>query len=129
MRAGPKKYCWAMAGELTVELKGVDGVLNKLKAYANGTRTRVENVIAETLLTIEADAKELAPVDTGLLRSSIHSNLQGSFKGTVSVNVDYAIHIEYGTVKTPAQPFLIPAYQKNKDEFLKALKEALKYRR
>lgn len=60
-------------------------------------------------------AKEIVPVASGDLRDSIRLQPQaGSGKGVYTVavgnkDVDYAAYVEYGTVDSPAQPFLRPA--------------------
>lgn len=63
-------------------------------------------------LQVEAAAKQLCPVDTGRLRSSITNELGVDADGLMAVvgtNVDYAPHVELGTSKMAAQPFLLPA--------------------
>ena len=82
-------------------------------------------------LVVEGDAKLLTPVDSGRLRASITTasgmgqktkpSGQGSngsdvisaptnkFETYVGTPVDYAPYMEYGTIKTSAQPFLRPA--------------------
>lgn len=63
-------------------------------------------------VTIENRAKELCPVDTGRLRSSIGheegSDNQGYYVD-VGTNVAYAPYVEFGTSKGGPQPFLRPA--------------------
>lgn len=61
---------------------------------------------------VETAAKRLAPVDTGRLRSSISRELGRDGQGLVAVigtNVHYAPHVEFGTVRMRAQPYLRPA--------------------
>ena len=80
---------------------------------------------------IASQAKLLAPVDHGQLRNSISvstlketkllNNKSGEFaealdtqglkenEAYVGSNTDHTIFMEYGTVKTPAQPFLRPS--------------------
>lgn len=80
-------------------------------------------------LVIEGQAKELCPVDTGRLAGSITT--QSFTEGTspkspatssdviqkpkdemevlVGTPVDYGPHIEFGTIRSDAQPFLRPA--------------------
>ena len=80
-------------------------------------------------LVVEGQAKQLTPVKTGRLAGSITT--QSSTKGTtpdgealssdviqkpasesevlVGTPVDYAPYVEYGTVRSDAQPFLRPA--------------------
>jgi hypothetical protein len=81
---------------------------------------------------VAKDAVRLAPVDTGLLKSEIHANDDGS---RVTANTDYAAPVEFGhrvvvsseygtgefyepdgTVKyVPAQPYLRPAAYRPRD--------------
>lgn len=66
------------------------------------------------LIKVERAAKRLCPVDTGRLRSSIthdpdlRRDEQGLY-GVVGTNVEYAPHVEFGTSRMRAQPFLRPA--------------------
>lgn len=63
--------------------------------------------IAETFgATVAEMARGMCPVDTGYLQSSISAS-----GGTITVGADYAQYVEYGTWKSPAQPFLTPAVQ------------------
>lgn len=56
----------------------------------------------------EAEAKALAPVDTGALRRSI-TTAGSANKVYVGSELDYAAVIEYGTSARPARPYLRPA--------------------
>ena len=60
------------------------------------TQEQAESMIREATVTIEAQAKLLAPVDMGGLRNSISGQSSGLI-GTVGTNVHYAAHVEYGT--------------------------------
>lgn len=50
----------------------------------------------------------------------------GELTAVVSVGMSYGIYVEYGTVKSAAYPFLIPAAEKNKELFNKGMAEAVK---
>ncbi|MNW51937.1 hypothetical protein D3C74_294360 [compost metagenome] len=57
-------------------------------------------------------AKELVPVDTGRLRSSIQAVMGSDQKGPyvdIGTNVDYGPPVEFGTRFMAAQPFMRPA--------------------
>lgn len=100
-------------------------------------------------------AVEKVPYDTGLLRNSLTYALdgespekshykadKGSETGTyigntskefgskraviIGTNVEYAIYQEYGTSKTPAQPFLRPAAATHTDEYKAIIKAYMK---
>jgi HK97 gp10 family phage protein len=64
---------------------------------------------------IADDAERYAPVLTGALRSSIHTEYEGDTGYVVAgdENVDYAVYPEMGTSVMRAQPYLRPAaYQR-----------------
>jgi len=61
---------------------------------------------------VERAAKRLAPVDTGLLRSSISHDTSGNGDGMhtdIYSHVSYAIYQELGTRYQSGTPFLRPA--------------------
>lgn len=64
------------------------------------------------VVRVETAAKRHAPVDTGRLRSSITHAVERDSRGLVGLvgtNVEYAPHVEFGTLRQPAQPYLRPA--------------------
>lgn len=98
----------------------------------------------------EADAKQNAPVDQGDLRRSINTTIEeNGMVAVVGTNMDYALSVEFGsaphTIKvkdakalsngqsffgkevqhpgTQAQPFLTPAFVKNKAKLRRKLQE------
>lgn len=116
-----------MASSLSIELKGINGLLDRAKLLLPKVRTGVQQTVAETALLIETDAKQFAPVDTGRLRSSIHAEIApNGLSATVEVSVNYAAFVEMGTRRQRAQPFLFPAYEKNRGAFVANLKRNLK---
>lgn len=60
---------------------------------------------------IENTAKGLCPVDTGRLRASIIHEVKGFTLRVGSKDVPYSAHVEYGTSRMSAQPYLRPAIQ------------------
>ena len=63
-------------------------------------------------IKVDRSAKDRCPVDTGRLRSSITWRLGRDGRGLLGIvgtNVAYAPHVEFGTVRQSAQPFLRPA--------------------
>lgn len=62
-------------------------------------------------LAIMNEAIQKAPVDTGELQQSIRARPMNA-EGThwrVSAHAPHALHVEFGTYKTRAQPYLRPA--------------------
>lgn len=111
------------SNRIEVQITGVGSLKNKLRALFPKAQSEIRKRVAEALLLIETDAKLFAPVDTGRLRSSIHAEFApNGLSGSVGTNVSYGPAIEFGTGRARAQPFLFPAYEKNRAAFLANLK-------
>lgn len=88
----------------------------------------IRAIVTKTCADTKATAKALAPVDTGMLRSSIGYEtrvLASSVVGEVGPTVDYGLFQEVGTTKMAPQPFMRPAFQRHEPTFLQALEQAL----
>lgn len=86
------------------------------KAYMRG--------LEEVGLLAEGYAKKKCPVDTGRLRNSITHQLKGD-SVYIGTNVEYGPHVELGTRKQKAQPFLRPAAQDHSSQYRKVIQSAL----
>jgi len=82
----------------------------------------LSQVIRKTAFSIEARAKSLCPVDTGVLRNSITTKIHSPMKATVGTNVEYAPYQEFGTRHQKGKPFMTPAVDAEKKEFEKAVR-------
>lgn len=105
----------------------VRGLLRSVKAWELRKQGQIQTLIAETALKVERDAKRLAPVDTGRLRASIHSDLSeiAQMAATVEAATDYAAFVELGTSRMSARPYLRPAYEAAMPGFIEELKRIL----
>lgn len=120
-----------------VKVIGGDRVKAVLDRARGGIGEEVAEAIDEVAEKVKADAKRMCPVDTGSLKASIRKMVvarPGGNRWEVSVRaggyvtnpkthrkVDYAMHVEYGTSNSRAQPFLRPAVSQN----LAAIREVL----
>ena len=114
----------------------------------------VRKVVKNSAFNIERNAKSSASVKTGHLRRSISTKM-GDMEATIHTsNLKYAPMVEFGTrphiiraknkkalywkgAKHPirrvnhpgskAKPYLIPAFEKEKDQFLEKLKEVIEW--
>lgn len=87
---------------------------------------------AEIFKTVFLDvARELVPVRTGYLKSTITAEIGEASIGevTAEASADYAQYVEFGTYRQMAQPYFIPAIEAALEEWglaaQKAYKEAL----
>lgn len=116
---------------------GTERLLGHLNNIANMDLTKKMN---KATIKVQSQAKELAPVDTGRLKGSIHTKVKKDGKniiGKVYTNVKYAPFVEFGTgikgngsypykIKDlnleykedwqgmRAQPYMYPALKRNK---------------
>lgn len=127
---------------------GIDGIVERFNNIADSSK--VEEVLGKACALVEKAAKEKAPKDTGELRRSITSRVEGT-EGIVFTPLDYAPYIEFGTglfaeeggrkdvpwnyqddkgewhrtSGMKPQPYLRPALNENRDEILRILREGL----
>jgi HK97 gp10 family phage protein len=72
----------------------------------------VARELTRRVIRVESAAIRGCPVDTGRLRSSITHEIAADHRGLVGrvgTDVEYAPYVEYGTSRSPAQPYLRPA--------------------
>lgn len=94
---------------------------NDLARIAAELRPRASAVVRKTALDIEADAKGRAPVDTGALRNSIQTTMDGDLSASVGTNIEYAPFQEMGTHRMAAHPFMTPAAEAHRQPFIDAM--------
>ena len=107
------------------KIGGLDKLLEQLSKVASDKAMMVG--VTKSAMRVEAKAKQLCPVDTGLLRASINTTLQpDKLRAIVSTNVKYASYVEFGTEFQDFQPYMYPALQQNKDKIKQDILDALK---
>jgi HK97 gp10 family phage protein len=85
-------------------------ISNNSPAMQNAVDAQLKQIIKQATFGVEGHAKKNAPVDTGNLRNSIQSTVSDNgLRGEVTAHAEYAIYVEMGTVRTPAQPYMMPA--------------------
>ena len=134
---------------MNVEVKGVDELIVKLENMTDESKIQQQLGIACAL--VERSAKMKAPKDTGALRRSITSKVDG-LTGIVFTPLEYAPYVEFGTglfAENGAgrkdvpwnyqddkgewhstrgqkpQPFMRPALNENRTEIIRIIKEGL----
>lgn len=125
--------------------------MNKLSSAGPEIHRQIGAMVKKACFDIEAAAKDNAPVDTGALKASIYTVVDGSdgsaaaraaalganravtlinpetevdeMTGTVVVGADYGAFVEYGTTRMGAQPFLTPAVEEVRPKLAAALSQ------
>lgn len=112
----------------------------------------VDEAVRAIAFSIEGKAKIKAPIDTGALRASIYTRTKkvngrdaawteardkqpgvalselpqvGEYEAVVGPSVDYAIHVEMGTSRRAATPYLVPAVRETEREMATQLRNAI----
>lgn len=94
-----------------------------LRGSATKAKKTAGAAVQKTAADIGADAKSLAPVDTGNLKSSIGVGKVGPLESVVGPTANYGIYLELGTSRMPAQPFMGPATDRRVPAFLQAMEQ------
>ena len=124
-----------------------------LSDCADDCKKEIEREVEKEAKVVQAQAKLLAPVDTGNLRNNINTSVKwegNTCVGVISADTEYSVFVEYGTgiysslgtgrqtpwVYTPdggthfywtqgqqPQPFMNPAYENTKDKIFRDLTE------
>ena len=131
-----------------IKFEGLDEVLYKLDKISSNAN--IEEALGTCCALVEKSAKQKAPKDTGALRRSITSKVEGN-QGIVFTPLEYAPYVEYGTglfaesggrkdvpwnyqddegkwhstSGQKPQPFMRPALEENKQLIKQILKEEL----
>ena len=113
---------------VNVDISEVVGYSARLRNAAGRVSARGSMALRKTAFDIEADAKILAPVDTGTLMNSISTTIAGDGRhGTMTAEigptVDYAIYVHEGTSRMPGRPFLADAFDRRIPGFEAALRQ------
>ena len=136
--------------KVNFQLKGADKLIKKLQKYGEQAEKEVGAITKATALDMVADAKRLAPRDTGKLAQHIFTQEIAKLTQRIYATMPYAPYMEFGTgglVSVPAelkdlaiqfkgagirkvnlmpQPFMYPAYIANKQQYIENLKLMLK---
>ena len=140
-----------MAG-LDVQVKGVSKAMGRLRVVLNEEiRRGVEEAVGTTAVNVDRTAKRLisepgsgrtytrggvqhqasapgeAPAsDTGQLRASGHVEKPAPLRRKVVFDAGHAPHLEFGTRHMAARPFLGPAWESEREDCIRRVKDALR---
>lgn len=100
-----------------------------LHSSAGTVGAKASQAIRKTAHDIESDAKILAAVDTGNLRSSISTSIEGdgrfgSMSAEIGPTADYGAYVEEGTSRMAPQPYMGPAFDRRAPSLEQALGQA-----
>ena len=109
-----------MALEIGCDVAGIEEFKQALQQFDSGMQRYVHRQLASWAADVKALAKQLVPVRTGHLRSSIYAKIQ-EWVAEIGAEATYALFVEFGTRYMQAQPYLYPAIQ----EYLPQLEQII----
>ena len=74
---------------------------------------------------VETRAKVYCPVDTGFLRNSILVDEVTPMLAVIAPHTEYAEHVEFGTSRMAAQPYMRPALDQHEAEIIGAVERTV----
>lgn len=96
------------------------------RRYPQEFREIRDKFLLEASNYVKTDASRRAPVDTGNLSNSINVTSISDGTATIGTNLEYAPHVEYGTIKMRAQPYMRPAIDENRQMLIRMLRDRVK---
>lgn len=107
---------------ISMTVRGGEQLRRNLDRLAGAERRQAQQDGLEAgARIVETYAKIAAPVDTGFLRSSITVDEVTPIQVTIAPHTDYAEHVEFGTSRMAAQPYMRPALDEHESEIVQAV--------
>ena len=109
------------------KVTSISVAFNRFPEIAAALPEKTKVVVAKVARDIEADAKNVVPVDTGNLKNSI--DVEFADDGLIAIvapHTEYAAFVEFGTRRMSAYPYMTPAAERNRPAFIAAMKQMLK---
>jgi HK97 gp10 family phage protein len=101
-----------MAVEITCEVAGFEEFKQAIQRFDANMQRHVQRQLTDWAAEVQALAKQLAPVKTGYLRSSIYTKIS-DWVAEIGAEATYALFVEFGTRYMQARPYLYPAFQEH----------------
>ncbi len=116
---------------IKLKFKGREKLNRMIKLLEKKAPEKLKTAILKSSIHVEGEAKRTTAWKnvTGNLRSNITHEVksQGSkHEGRIGTNVFYGKHLEFGTRRMPARPWLLPALLGSVNTILNFFKDAVK---
>jgi len=113
-----------MAIEISCEVKGIEEFQKAMLNFDSAMQRQVYRQLASWAADVKALARQLVPVRTGHLRSSIYAKIS-EWVAEIGAEATYALFVELGTRRMRAQPYLYPAIQQHLPRLEQIILDAL----
>jgi len=106
--------------EISCTIEGVQDFVRAMDRFDSAMQRRVHAQLVSWAADVKALAKQLVPVRTGHLRSSIYAKIR-EWVAEVGAEATYSLFVEFGTRYMRARPYLYPAIR----EYLPRLEQII----
>jgi len=113
-----------MSIEITCDIKGIEKFQETMRQFDSAVQKHVHRQLASWAADVKALARQLAPVRTGHLRSTIYADVKG-WVARIGAEATYALYVELGTRHMQARPYLYPAIQAYLPQLEQNIREAI----
>jgi len=110
--------------EITCDIKGVKEFQEAMRQFDSGMQRHVHRQLERWAADVNASARQLVPVRTGHLRSSIYAEVR-EWVVRVGAEAAYAMFVEFGTRYMRARPYLYPAIQQHLPRLEQIIRDAI----
>ena len=112
---------------MTISLHGFAGLAKDLRKLEPQIKKAIRPVVASEAARLRARIKRATPVDTGDLRSSVKTQVAGDgLTAVVYSDHEIARLIEFGGLRTRAQPYFLRTAARSGPSFRKAITKAIR---
>jgi len=98
--------------EISCTIEGVQDFVRAMDRFDSAMQRHVHAQLVSWAADVKALARQLVPVRTGHLRSTIYAKIR-EWVAEVGAEATYALFVELGTRRMRARPYLYPAIQEH----------------
>lgn len=101
-----------MSVEISCDINGIEEFKAAMERFNSAMQRHVHRQLVSWAADVKALAKQIVPVRTGHLRSSIYAKIQ-DWVAEIGAEATYALFVELGTRYMRARPYLYPAIREH----------------
>ena len=101
-----------MSVEISCDIDGIEEFKAAMERFDSGMQRHVHRRLASWAADVKALARQLVPVRTGHLRSTIYAKIR-EWVAEIGAEATYALFVELGTRYMRARPYLYPAIREH----------------
>jgi len=113
-----------MSIEITCDVEGVKEFQTAMRNFDSGIQRHVHRLLVSWAADVKALARQLVPIRTGHLRSTIYAEV-GEWVARIGAEASYSLFVELGTHYMQASPYLYPAIQVDLPQLEQIIREAV----